>query len=120
LSLGASTVGSGTLTVSAGGSITETGAITQAASAGAATFGVTAAASDILLGQANDFSGTFTVGGTMADLRDLNLRNIYASAAIPSLVGLTNLRNLTLTFDNAALTLPALTLTSGGNLSVSA
>src|SRR5471030_2749873 len=39
---------------------------------------------------------------------------------MPSLAGLTNLRNLTLMFDNAALALPTLTLTSGGNLSITA
>jgi len=46
--LGASAVGTGTLGVTAGGAITETGAITQAAAAGAVTLSVTAAGSDVL------------------------------------------------------------------------
>ena len=37
-----------------------------------------------------------------------------------SLAGLTNLRNLTLTFDSAPIALPTLTLTAGGNLNVTA
>ena len=43
-----------------------------------------------------------------------------AGATVPALASLTNLRNLTLTYDNAAVTLPVFTLTAGGNLSVTA
>ena len=43
-----------------------------------------------------------------------------AGATVPSLAGLTSLRNLTLTFDTAPIALPTLTLTAGGNLSVTA
>ena len=57
--LGTSGVGTGTLGVTAGGAITQTGAITQAAAAGAVTLTATNAATDIFLNtQANNFSGT--------------------------------------------------------------
>ena len=57
--LGASTVGSGTLTVNATGanSITQTGAIKQAAGAGAAKF-TTGAGAIALTNAANDFTGS--------------------------------------------------------------
>ena len=110
----------GNLNLTAGGSITESGAIT--ANAGTTTLAVTAAGSDILLGtQANDFGTTAPVfGGTLSDIRDVSLRNTNAGATLPSFAGLTGLRNLTVAFDNAAVGLPALTLTGGGSLSVTA
>ncbi len=118
--LGASNVGTGTLGITAGGNITETGAITQAA-AGAVTLTVTAANSDILLNtQANNLSGAVGFGGTPANIRDVGLRNTNASATVPTLSALTNLRNLTLRYDNAAVALPTATLHAGGNLSVTA
>ena len=119
LAVGASTVGKN-LSLTAGGSITETGAITAAG--GTTTLAVTAAGSDILLGsQANNLGVAAPVfGGVAANIRDVSLRNINAGAILPSFAGLTNLRNLTLFFDSAAIALPALTLTSGGNLAVTA
>ncbi len=119
LIVGTSAIGHN-LTLTAGGGITEAGAIT--ASSGTTTLAVTAPGSDILLGtQANNLGSIAPVfGGTLSDIRDVNLRNINAAAAVPAFAGLTNLRNLTLTFNSAAMALPALTLTSGGSLAVTA
>ncbi|WP_080885985.1 hypothetical protein [Nitrospira japonica] len=117
LNLAASTV-SGTLALTTGGVLTQSGAL---AVTGTTSFTATAAASDILLDtQANSFGGTLSFAGTQANFRDVQLRNISASATVPTLAGLTNLRNLTLTFNNAAVALPAVTLTGGGNLTVTA
>lgn len=121
LALGTVGVGSGTLSITAGGTLSQTGAITQAAGGGAVTITATAAGSDIgLASAANDFTGTVGFGGTTFNIRDFALRNTNASASVPNFTGLTNLRSLTLAFDNAAIALPALTLASGGNLSVTA
>ncbi len=104
------------LSLTAGGSISQTGVIT--ATGGATTLAVTAAGSDILLNtQANDFgSSAWIFGGTKANIRDVAIRNVNAGAQLPSFSGLTNLRNLTVTFNNAAISFPAITLTNGGNL----
>ncbi len=121
LVLGASTVGSGTLGLTAGGTISETGAITQAANAGTVTLSVTTPLSDILLAsQPNDFSGAVVYGGTLSNIRDLGRRNIHINAGITStnIDLLTNLRNLTLILDNASVFAPSLTLHDGGNLYV--
>ncbi len=108
----------GNLNVTAGGSITETGAITVP---GTTTLATTIAGSDILLHtQANNFGGAVSFGGTQSNIRDVGLRNINAGAIVPALAGLTSLRNLTLTFDTAPVTLPTLTLTAGGSLNVTA
>src|SRR5262249_33153223 len=112
--LGAMTV-SGNLDVTAGGNVTQTGALSVT---GTSSFTVTAATSDILLHtQANNFTGAVTVSGSGGgSVRDLGLRNTNAGATLPALpVGM---RNLTLIFNNAALTLPAVTLS--GNLSATA
>ena len=54
-------------------------------------------------------------------MRDFKLRNTAASAAIPTnFASLANLRHLTLTYNNAAIAMPTTTLTSGGNLDVTA
>lgn len=105
---------SGTFDVTAGGSITQSG-VTALTITGAPTFTVTAPASDILLGNANAFTITpvFTNNG---NIRDLTLRNTLASALVPSLP--TGLRNVTLTFNAAAMVLPSVSLT--GNLSATA
>jgi len=67
LVLGTSSVGSGTLTVIATGAsnITQTGAITQAAGAGATSF--TTGAGLITLTQANDFTGVVTLNNSGAN-----------------------------------------------------
>ncbi len=44
------------------------------------------------------------------NIRDVSIRNINAGAVLPSFTGLTSLRNLTVTFNNAAIAFPALTL----------
>ena len=56
-------------------------------------------------------------GGTQANIRDVSLRNVNSWCSITKLSGLTNLRNLTIQFDNAAIAFPAITLTNSGNLS---
>ncbi len=74
LDLGTVSVGSGTLTVQSGGALTQSGVITQAASAGAATF--TAGAFAITLANAsNDFTGSVSLsnsGANNVSLRDAN------------------------------------------------
>ena len=115
LVLGASNVGQN-LSLTAGGSITETGALTV--TGGVTTVALTNAGSDILLGsQANDFGTSALVfSGTKSNIRDVALRNVNSGAVLPSFAGLTNLRNLTVTFNNAAIAFPAVTLTNSGNL----
>ncbi|MFZ2314466.1 MAG: hypothetical protein WAW86_02245, partial [Gammaproteobacteria bacterium] len=112
LILGTSNVGSGTLALAAGGTISQTGAITQTANAGTVTLSVSSPLSDILLAsQANDFSGALAYGGTASNIRDIGLRNINSNAGMLSnLTSASNLRNLTLLFDNAAIILPTLTM----------
>ncbi|MCS6242328.1 MAG: filamentous hemagglutinin N-terminal domain-containing protein [Opitutus sp.] len=74
LDLGTVGVGSGTLTVQSGGALTQSGVITQAASAGAASF--TAGANAITLNNAsNNFTGTVSLsnsGANNVSLRDTN------------------------------------------------
>lgn len=113
LILGTSSI-SGTLDVTAGGSLTETGALTVASTP---TFTFTTANSDFsLASQANNFSTTPVITDN-GNVRDLLLRNTNATAVVPTLPS--GLRALTLTFNNAtSLTLPAVTLT--GNLSATA
>jgi len=60
--LGASSVGTGTLIVTSGGAITESGVVTQAAGAGAATFN--AGANMIALTQANGFTGAVSLNNS--------------------------------------------------------
>ena len=53
------------LSITANGAISETGAITQAASAGAVAINQNGSSADILLdSQANDFSGGVSFGGS--------------------------------------------------------
>jgi hypothetical protein len=112
--LGASTIG-GNLAVTAGGLISQSGGLSVT---GTSSFTETAPGSDILLPLANNLTGAVSIGGG-ANVRDVNLRNVAATANVPALAGLTSLRNLTLTLENApVVNLPAATLTAGGNLSV--
>ena len=55
-----------------------------------------------------------------ANIRDVAFRNVNSGAVLSSFTGLTNLRNLTITFNNAAIAFPAVTLTNSGNLSATA
>lgn len=104
LILGAATV-SGTLNVAAGGSITQSGALTVTSTP---TFTVNTANSDILLStQANNFATTPVITNN-GNVRDLGIRNINASAVVPALP--TGLRNLTLTFNAAAMAIPSISL----------
>jgi hypothetical protein len=112
LDLGASTI-SGALNVTAGGAITQSGALTVA---GTTSLRVTAAGSDILLAsQANNLGGAVSLAGTVTNIRDLALRNVNGGATVPSLAGATNLRNLTLLFNNAAVALNGVTWTGSLN-----
>jgi filamentous hemagglutinin family protein len=115
---------SGNLTVTAGGTISQFdpnytspyygSSLTVSGTSG---FTVTAANSDLLLGpasnggQANDFAGALTLAATGAGTyRDVFIRNVDAGAGtIGGLGG--SLRNVALTYDNAAsLTVPGMTL----------
>src|SRR5205085_2261239 len=120
LNIPAVTIG-GNLTAVAGGSITQSGVITAAN--GSVNLGVSTPNSDILLGSfANNFGGSVTFSNTapaaLTNIRDISFRNANSNASIPSLSGITNLRNLTLQFDNAAIVIPAVTLTNSGNSSI--
>ncbi|MBS0359722.1 MAG: S-layer family protein, partial [Proteobacteria bacterium] len=119
LSFDTSSIG-GNLTATAGGNISQVLASTLSVG-GNTILGSSVAASDILLGNTgNNFAGTISFSGTapavLADIRDVNLDNANAGATLPSFAGLSNLRNLTLNFENAAIAFPAITLHAGGNL----
>ncbi|HWP94477.1 MAG TPA: filamentous hemagglutinin N-terminal domain-containing protein, partial [Gammaproteobacteria bacterium] len=116
LDLAASSVG-GNLTVTATtGDITQSGALTVGGDA-SFTLDDATARNVLLASAANDIGGTITLGGTgLQATSDVALRNVNAAAAVPVLPGA--LDDLTLIFDNAAVTLPDITLS--GNLSVTA
>jgi hypothetical protein len=116
LDLGASTV-SGALTLTTGSHITQTGVLNVT---GLTTVSVTNPLTDILLGtQANDLGTLAPVfTGTTANVRDVSLRNINPGAATSNFNGLTNLRNLTLIYNNAPVNLSG--LTASGTLDVNA
>lgn len=84
--IASSNVGSGTLTINAVG-ISQTGPITQQASAGAATFNA-GAASLTLLNTSNDFTGTVSINNSgsfavqLADANALQLGTILSGGAI--------------------------------------
>ena len=84
LSLAASGVGSGTLTVIAGGAITQTGAITQAAGGGTATFNAGAGAITLTTAT-NSFTGAVSLNNTGAN--NVALTNSGALALAASGVG---------------------------------
>jgi hypothetical protein len=117
VSLGASHLGLGTLSITAAtGNITQTGPITQRLGAGTATF--TAVAGDTInLGlTGNLFAGPVHFLG--AAVTDVQLRNANTLAALPDLSDVTDtLTDLTLNFEHAPMVLPAYTLQ---NLTVNA
>jgi filamentous hemagglutinin family protein len=117
LTLGSSSLGTGTLGISTAGNLTGSGAIVQAAAAGAVSITARAAGTDIQLDtQANNFSGAvnfLTAGGSY---HDIGLRNVNAAATLSVLPA--GLNNLSIVFNSAAVNLPATTLT--GNLGVTA
>jgi filamentous hemagglutinin family protein len=117
LILGTSSSTVGNVTVVAGGNITESGVLTVNGLGKTATFVVTAPASDILLGtQANDIgSAVFSLSGA-GTIHDLNFRSVNAA---PSILGVSPVGNdVTFTFNNGGIILPALTV--GNNLTVTA
>ncbi len=116
IDLGASTIG-GNLTVNAGGNITESGALLVAGGTATAAFTTTGANAEILLGAANNFTAVTIGASGGGSILDLTLRNISAAATLPALPASIG-GNLNLTFDNAAIALPGITV--GGNLSVTA
>ncbi|HWV98578.1 MAG TPA: filamentous hemagglutinin N-terminal domain-containing protein, partial [Candidatus Acidoferrum sp.] len=114
IKLGASLVRSN-LQITAGGNISETGALTVG---GSSLFDLTANGASLLLGsQPNNFGGPVTVVGL---LDTLDLRNIAANASAPA--GFASATNVILTFDNSGLTFgntviqSNLTVTAGGNI----
>jgi len=114
--LGTSAVG-GALSVTSGSHIAQASAATLTVG-GTTTLEVGASNSDILLGNAgNSLAGAITLN-QKARIRDLALTNIHAAAALPSLSGTSNLRNLTLDFTTANVTLAAADIDITGNLSV--
>jgi filamentous hemagglutinin family protein len=112
LVLGTSTI-SGVTAVTAGGTISQNGAIT--AINGNSTYEVTAGS--ILLGtQANNFANqVVTLTAVLGS--DVSFRNIAANAVYPTLGGVI-LDDLTIIFNNAPVAIPNRTLT--GNLSITA
>jgi filamentous hemagglutinin family protein len=103
--LGASTI-SGTLNVTAGGTISESGILTVS---GTPTFTVSTPLSDILLSTAANVFNATPVFTNNNNIRDLSLRRTLVNATVPLIPS--GLRNLTLVFDNAGIVLPTLTLT---------
>ncbi|MBS0359671.1 MAG: hypothetical protein JSS53_10400, partial [Proteobacteria bacterium] len=122
LLLGASSIGQNFF-ATAGGSISQAPASTLSVG-GNTTLGVSAGGSDILLGNTgNDFAGTISFSNTfpadLANIRDINIDNSNASATVPDFTGLTNLRNLTLTFENNSMTFgSSITLNNGGSFNL--
>jgi filamentous hemagglutinin family protein len=112
LTLGTSSI-SGATTVTAGGTISQSGAIT--AINGISSYTVTAGS--ILLGtQANNFAGQgVTLNGVNGS--DVSFRNISANAAYPT-IGAASLDDLTIIFNAAPVAVQTRTLT--GNLAVTA
>ena len=112
LALGTSTI-SGATTVTAGGTISQSGAIT--AINGNSSYTVTAG--NILLGtQANSFANQVVTLNAING-SDISFRNISANAAYPT-IGLANLDDLTIIFNTAPVAIQTRTLT--GNLAVTA
>jgi hypothetical protein len=115
LTLGGSDLGRGTFSATAAtGAITSTAAVTQRKGAGAATFTVTAGNTVSLTG-ANDFPGAVIFAG--AGLTTVSVRNTDLQAKFANLTIAATVTDLTVTFDNASVVLPSLTLT---NLTVTA
>lgn len=106
------------------GAQTYSGIVNMTTAAG--TFEVTGALADILMtNTSNNISQTITYTATgLGTFRDITLANSSASAVVPTLPS--GLRNVSLTFTNAGMDLPTLTLTgtlsaitAGGNLTQS-
>ncbi|MGO4522980.1 autotransporter-associated beta strand repeat-containing protein [Dyella sp. 2RAF44] len=113
LTLGPSSVGSGTLSV-AGTGITQTGAITQAAGAGAVSLDGGAGAV-VLTDAGNDFTGALTLTGSRVSLTNAGTLNIASATTTGSNgeIDLSSASHLMLAGDVAAETV---VLASGGDL----
>jgi hypothetical protein len=97
LELGALSLGSGTLTVNAVG-ITQTGAITQASGAGAATFN-SGAGVITLTNAGNDFTGLVNLSGSAVSISDVNavtLGTVNTSTLTVNAVGISQTVPLTI------------------------
>ena len=119
LELGGITMnGNGTLGITVGGNLTQSGVITSGT--GQVNITSTVAESSVDLStQANDFQNaavTFNGGAAEADILDFKFRNIDAAAGNPAFNLLSSLRNLTLLFDAAAISMPATTLQVSGGI----
>jgi len=80
INLGASTLGTGSIAANASGAITQTGALTQAAGAGGASFN--AGSNPITLTNAsNDFTGAVSLTGTDVSITDANTLTLGAVSA---------------------------------------
>jgi len=114
VALAASTIGNN-LSVSAGGNITQTGALVV--SGGLATFTIDAGINkDILLaGFNNNFQTTAIGTANGGSVRDLGLRNVNNSATLPASLP-SGMRNLDVQFTANPVVLPAITLS--GTLNV--
>ena len=119
LELGGITMnGSGTLGITVGGNLTQSGVITSGTGQVNITSTVPGSSVDLST-QDNDFQNatvTFNGGADEADILDFKFRNIDAAAGNPAFNFLTSLRNLTLLFDAAAINMPATTLQTFGGV----
>src|SRR5262249_58468995 len=113
LTLGTCDLGRGTFNATAAtGNINSTSAITQRKGAGPATFTVTAGNTISLTG-ANDFPGSVVFAG--AGLTTVNVHNTDFQSKFTGLTFPGTVTDLTVTFDNASIVLPAPNL---GNLNL--
>ncbi len=112
IDLGASTV-PGTLSVTAGGDITESGALSVNSSSSTFTYSGSTLGNVLLGNEANDFGGqTVTINASgIGAIQDVAFRNVSSSASFSQFSPLpAGLRNLTVQFDAAPIVVPTLTL----------
>lgn len=110
VTLGSSNIGS-TLTINAGGDITQTEALSVS---GSATFNSSANGANIQLGELpNSFAGSVTLGG---NLGNVSLRNTSSAPSTLQMPG--TVHDLKLTYDNSGIILPTTIVT--GNLEAKA
>ena len=112
------TTGTGALTVTAQGSISQT-AGTVITTGGSATFNISNKTGSVSLDNgANNFVGPVTIAETGGTLQNVSFRNVNTSAGLPTITqtGSHHVANYTVQLDNVAVTLPALTIT--GTLTV--
>lgn len=110
----ATNIGSGTLNLTAGGDITQTGMIVS----NGLTLALTAAGKNISLGNfANNFGPTaVSIIGNTANVANVSLRNANAGAQLGNFSTLTQLQQLTVVYDNAGFILNnPITANASGN-----